>query len=436
MKMFRFRKMAIIGALGISGGAGFAQDASPQVVIPPTPNVIEHGESVESLLTIERATEIALANHASIHEVSAEVEHFRGTRWNDTRKPNPQLGYVASQIGDQGNAGQQGFYYSQEFVTANKLGLNSQVGGWEIETAKWKTEVQRLRVKGDVQQRFYDVLAARRQVEILTTMDAVLQDGVAVAERLLDKGEVSRGDLLQAQQRQKSNQLQLQNAKIQAETSVQLLAVVMGLDHLGSLRIAGSITASPPELEDSAGMESTIATHPLLEAARAEMVRHQWAVQRARVEPIPNVQTQWGAQYDNTTHDTVVNIQVGFNLPKNNRNLGNISAASADYIQASHKVKRLELALQNEYLKAFQNYSIAKQTLHQTETELLPIAQETLTTAQKLYQLGEMSYVGLLNAQQSYVTTLLELNSAQLNAWQAVAMIENGLLTGGLSLDP
>ena len=63
----------------------------------------------------------------------ADVDRARGLRWQVTRKPNPFVGYSASEVGNEGRAGQQGVYFSQEIVTANKLGLNDQVAGWEIE---------------------------------------------------------------------------------------------------------------------------------------------------------------------------------------------------------------------------------------------------------------------------------------------------------------
>jgi outer membrane protein TolC len=72
-------------------------------------------------LTLDRVIEIALKNHPSLREKSALVERARGMRWDATRPFNPTFGYQGSEVGDDGTLGLQGFYYSQEYVTANKL---------------------------------------------------------------------------------------------------------------------------------------------------------------------------------------------------------------------------------------------------------------------------------------------------------------------------
>ncbi|MEW4488088.1 TolC family protein [Thalassoglobus sp. JC818] len=384
-------------------------------------------------LTLDQAVSIALQNHPSIHERSSSVDRFRGLRWNSTRKPNPTVGYQASEIGDSGRAGMQGVFYSQEFVTANKLGLNGQIGGWEVESARWQTEVQRLRVIGDVRQRFYDLLAASKREEILHVMEAILQDGVSLTQQLVQAGQVGRGELLQAQLRLKENELRHQNAGTQVVAAKRALEVVMGGAPIELNHVVGSLSEAVPELDFDVELPKAIARHPAVEAARAEMVRHQWAVQREQVEPIPNIQSQVGVQYDNASYDTIVNLQLGFELPVNNRNTGRVAAACADYVQASFRAKRLELALREEFVEAFREYGVALQTLKQIENELLPLSQENLETAQTLYKSGEMSYLGLLTAQQSYVEVLLTLNTARQEAWQAVSLIENGLLTNALT---
>lgn len=387
-------------------------------------------------MTIESAIEIAIANHPSLQEQSAEVERVRGMRWDSTRKLNPTFGYQASEVGDAGTAGLQGFYYSQEFITANKLGLNNQVGGWQVESANWNWQAQKLRVAGDVRQRFYAVLAAKRRIEILEAMDAVLKDGVEVTQRLVDSGEIGTGQLFQAQLQRKQNLLELSNSRRRLEATGQALAVAMSIPVVNADNVAGVLDSSVPEYSYDEKFQAILQTHPIVETARAEMLRHQWSVQRERVEPIPNVKSQMGVQYNDATDETVVNLQFGLELPVHNRNRGRIAAASAQYIQASHKVQRLELALRDRFIEAFRNYTIARQTLDQIESELLPLSKESLSSTQSLYQAGEMSYVGLLQAQKAYVEILLSQNDARQQAWQAVALIDSGLMTGSLSLTP
>lgn len=409
--------------------------------LPPAPVAAEaplENEATQeqtASLTLEQAVQIALSHHPSLSEQRASIDRARGLRWDATRKPNPQFGYMGSEIGDDGRGGLQGFYFSREYITANKLGLNDQVGGWEVETENWRWQVQRLRVSGNVQQRFYEVLAAKRQIQILRTMELVLSDGVALTQRLVEAGEIGQGQLLQAQFQLKQNQLQLRNAEHQYRATQQSLAIAMGLNDLSGSELEGGLTSALPEFEADSLLQHLLATHPLLESARAEMVRHQWQIQRERAEPIPNVQSIVGMQHNMATDEALLNLQLGVVLPVNNRNQGRIAAACAQYAQASHQVKRLELQVRNRFIDAYRDYTVARQTLHDVEQELLPLSQESLRSIQALFRAGEVSYVALIQAQQSYVDTLLALNAAQLQAWRTIALFENGLLNEALTIE-
>jgi cobalt-zinc-cadmium efflux system outer membrane protein len=265
-------------------------------------------------------------------------------------------------------------------------------------------------------------------------MDNVLLDGVNLTQKLVDTGEINKGQMLQARLQRKQNNLKIRNSERRLTSAGQALAVVLGIDFVDLDAVVGEMDAAIPDYDFEVKFQSIAQSHPIIETARAEMLRHQWSVQRERAEPTPNLQSQLGLQFNNATDNVVVNLQFGLELPIHNQNSGRIAAATADYIRTSHKVKRLELALRQRYVTAFRDYTIAQQTLSQLENELLPLSQESLQSTQTLYKAGVTSYVGLLQAQKAYVDILLSLNDAKQQAWQAVAFINSGLMNGGLSL--
>ena len=58
-----------------------------------------------------------------------------GRRLQACRRPNPTVGYVASEIGNDGKAGQQGVFVEQEFIRGNKLELSHDVASREQQQA-------------------------------------------------------------------------------------------------------------------------------------------------------------------------------------------------------------------------------------------------------------------------------------------------------------
>lgn len=393
----------------------------------------ETGTSRRPPQTLEDLIELALEHNPSIQSTLAEVRRTRGMRWQLTRKPNPSIGYSASEVGNEGRAGQQGVFVSQEVVTANKLGLNDQVAGWEIQEVNWRWQEQKLRVTGDVRQRYYAVLAARQMLNILQELDAILASGVETTQRLLDAGEIGRGPLLQARLERQQNQLNLRNAQNILQAEEQALLATIGLMDLDLGGVTGTLDTEIPDLEAASTWRDIVQQHPRVESARAEVVRHQWNVQRQRVEPIPNVHSMFQLQHDNVTGSMIAGIQLGVALPVHNRNRGLIAAAAADTVRASFDSRQRELELRDQFVAVFRQYAVAREQVDTLTGELLPLARENLETVQELYRLGESSYLDLLTAQRTYVQSILSLIDARREAWQAVALIQSRLMSDSLA---
>src|SRR5262245_42220557 len=114
--------------------------------------------------------ELARANHPSLAAASARVEAAHGAWLQAGLGPNPELGYTASEVGNEGRAGQQGGFVSQEFVTGGKLRLSREVAARDIALAEQRLAAQRLRVAADVRIAFYDALVSQRRAQVATDL--------------------------------------------------------------------------------------------------------------------------------------------------------------------------------------------------------------------------------------------------------------------------
>jgi outer membrane protein, heavy metal efflux system len=383
--------------------------------------------------TEDELVQLALEHNPTIQATIADVNRARGLRWQVTRKPNPFVGYSASEVANEGRAGQQGMYVSQEIVTANKLGLNDQVAGWEVEQFNRRWQEQQLRVTGNVRQLFYAVLAARQRRDILRQLDEVLARGVEITRQLVESGEIGRGPLLQARLERQQNQLNLRNAERDLTAAQQALATTIGLPDLNLEALSGQLDSDLPVLEFESTWQGVIGDHPRIAATRAEQARHQWNIRRQQAEPIPNVHSMFQVQHDDVTNTVIAGIQVGVQLPVHNRNRGQIAAANADSVRASHELHRRELELRHRFVEAHRQYAVARQQVETLQEELLPLARDNLETIQELFRLGESSYLDLLTAQRTYIETILALIDARRDAWQAVVLINSRLMTDALS---
>src|SRR5690606_4436275 len=90
--------------------------------------------------------QIALENNPTLAQSQAHVSAGHGRELQAGLYPNPTLGYLGSEIGNDGRAGQQGAYFEQEFVRGGKLGLSQDVVAQDINRLGWEYETQRYRV--------------------------------------------------------------------------------------------------------------------------------------------------------------------------------------------------------------------------------------------------------------------------------------------------
>ncbi len=92
--------------------------------------------SKDTTLTLSDAEAMAISCHPALRAAGARVQAAHGNWVQVGLKPNPQIGYQGTEIGDEGRAGQQGAFFSQELVTAGKLDLNRAVAAREQAVAE------------------------------------------------------------------------------------------------------------------------------------------------------------------------------------------------------------------------------------------------------------------------------------------------------------
>ena len=149
----------------------------PTELLPPGVN------APNAELTLAELEQLAIANNPALAQAEARVRALRG-RWVQVGlPPNPSAGYIASEIGDEGKAGQQGGYVGQEFVTGGKLRLNRAIVSQEIQQAEQQLAAMQLRVQTDVREAYYAALIAQRRVDLASELLRVSgeADGSSIA---------------------------------------------------------------------------------------------------------------------------------------------------------------------------------------------------------------------------------------------------------------
>jgi cobalt-zinc-cadmium efflux system outer membrane protein len=411
-------------------------DSSAQAAIgaaaelpPPAPDAPK--------MTLAQLQGLALANNPTLEQARALTWRAYGGYVQAGLYPNPTLGYMGSEIGNSGTAGQQGAFIEQEFVTGGKLRLNQDVQARRQQQAMQSLAAQERRVLTAVHREYVGVLGAQMllafQQDLLTRIANLrrlvtnLRDPAQLQKMLQ---QFSRPEIALLQTEVARYESQFAAAASERDAAWQRLSAVVG-QPLEPVSLAGSLEQLPAPPSHDELWYRIVAESPQLAGARLGMARAQAAVSAAEAQVIPNVTVQAAPMYDYASREPMANVQVGLPLPIFNRNQGNILSAESDVVRASREIQRTEQMLRRELATEYQRYAAARALVDQYR----PILESTdrgleLTLSLFPRQVDAVATVtelrAFVEARQRYIEALKDMG-------QSAASLEGLLLVDGLA---
>jgi len=404
-------------------------EESEPLPLPPV-----KGGDQQRALTLAELEGIAFQNNPTLAAASARMNAARGRQVQAGLYPNPVVGYHATEIGNLGTAGQQGGFISQRFIMGGKLQLDQAIAGKEIAEAHFRFHAQEQRVLSDVRVRFYDSLVAQRRVAMTRELVRIGGELVTATERLLEGRQGTENELLQAEIKADESQILLDNASNEQIEVWRRLMAVAGAPAMQMTPLVGELESDLSNLDWDSCYAMVLGSNPELNAARKRVERARIVYRRATKEPIPDIDLSVSVRHHNVTESDVANVQVGIPIPIFNKNQGNIRAAQAEGVAACNEVKRIELSLQDRSAVAYRRYANASQQVERYSRRMIPRAERSLQLVTDGYEKGQVEYLTLLTAQQTY----LQVNLSYLDSLQQLrtssAIIEGQLLSGSLNI--
>ena len=376
---------------------------------------------------------LALGNNPAIVAAQANLNAAHGNWLQVGLKPNPVVGYIGDDIGNNGSAGAQGAFIRQEFVRGQKLELNRQVAAAQVARAEAGWDEASTRVMTDVRMQFYRTLMAQRRLEMTQELLEVSEQAADAAKRLLDIREGRKVDYLRARIEVDRLEIASQVANANHIASWRALASVVGLPHLSRRRLSGDLDDDLPEFDYEVAAGELLTGSPLIVAADAEAERTAWAIERAQAEVIPNLQTGLEVKHDTSSDRMLVFVEAGFQLPIWNRNQGAVQAACAQHQAAVARVSQIQLQLRRDLAVEFQKYEAARATVVRYAQHILPNTRTTVELAVAGLDAGELTYLDVLTARRTLFQANLDYLDALEALWVSAQRIDGLLLSNSLS---
>jgi cobalt-zinc-cadmium efflux system outer membrane protein len=381
---------------------------------------------------------MALQNNPTFAQATANIQAAEGRKKQSGSYPNPTVGYQGEQIrGGSFHGGEQGFFVQQDIVMGGKLGLNRKIFDQELKQAESEADEQKLRVITNVRMSYTQALAAQQTLELRHNLSKLADDAVETAHQLANVGQADAPDVLESEVEAQQAQLAVTMAEKNQRRVWTALAAVVGNPRLPLMRLEGKLEDTPPVNAEEL-VEKIVNQSPAVRIAELGVKRAEAALDRAKREPIPDLQLRGGMQQNGEllANGRAVGLQAfasaGVRIPIFDRNQGNIAAAKADVERSKREVERVKLVLRERAASVVQNYTFSQTAVDRYKNQMIPRAQKAYEMYSKKYQEMAAAYPQVLISQRtlmqlevSYVTALENLATSSLS-------LQSYLLTDGL----
>jgi cobalt-zinc-cadmium efflux system outer membrane protein len=262
-------------------------------------------------------------------------------------------------------------------------------------------------------------------------------EAVAISQELANVGQADQPDVLQIEIEAQQVEVALTKAEIEQQRVWRQLAAVAGDPTLQITPLAGDIEAFPALEKDSA-LQKIFDESPEVKIAAAGVMRATAALERERVETIPDILVRGGFKYhpflgaDLRPVGIVGFFDVGIEIPVFNRNKGAIEAARGQVEVAERETDRVRLALRSRLAGVYQDYEAAARLAEKYRDHMLPRAQRAYDLYRNNFQQMAAAYPQVLIAQRNVLQLQRDYIQELVSVWKSAAEIEGMLLSEGL----
>jgi len=395
-----------------------ATPPEPTAIPSPAPALLDGRPSPT---TLEEFVALAERSHPRLVAARAAIEAARGQAVQARLYPNPVAAVGSPQLA--GPESQWSYFATQDVVTGGKLRLAQQAALRDVQKAEYDLIRARFDVLREVRGSYYALLVAQRRIEIYRLLFDIAKRSYDIGMALAEAGEGTKADVLFWSIERDRAEVQLINASVFIETGRRQLAAAIGLPRADVGTIRADLFQKLPWFDLKALQEAIVRSNAQPRAAEAQVARAQWALERAAVEPIPNVNVLGGYQRQVGPPQQQGLVQLMMEVPLFDRNQGNIRSARAEIASSRADLRTIELDLATQAAQAIAAYRTAQRQADWYEQAILPKARETLELTQQLYARGEVTFLSLLQAQRILTETELAFVEAQADRWNGAVTI-------------
>jgi len=349
-------------------------------------------------------------------------------------RPNPSAGFSPIYVSNA--AGNTlpwlfGLNFDIPIETAGKRGYRIAQARQLSAAAQFNIAMVAWQVRSRVRASLLSLLAAERAAVIVQRRLGLDETIIKLLEQRLTFGEISQPEVTQAHIALNQDQLTLRDLQKQgSEARVQLAAAlglsVSALEHTAIMFDPLEQSPNVEALPDGDVRRHALTNRPDLLSALADYEATQADLQLEIAKQYPDLRLGTGYSWElGENRWWLPNISLA--LPVFNQNQGPIAAAEARRQEAAARFKALQAQVVAETDRALASTQAALNKLA-TADALLAAQEKQRQVAQTMFKAGETDRLALTSAQLEYETAALARLNANIQAQQALGLLEDAVL--------
>ncbi|MBC7522448.1 MAG: TolC family protein [Sandarakinorhabdus sp.] len=276
-------------------------------------------------------------------------------------------------------------------------------------------------VRAAVTNGWFDLMAAEKRLDLYASIARSYGASQTIAERRLQAGAISAGDLARPRTEMLRAQSDAARAGIDRREAQLALAVLIGREtDAAALQTIGD-GKLPATAMAATDAESIAERRPDVRAADARLSAARNALTGARALRHPDISV--GAQYENDQNGVGSSVGLGLAIPLQigNRYGGAIGAAGTDVAQAEANAAKVRAVAIAEIRTARRSADDASARRARYDDDLLPSARKAAASAEFAYARGALALLDLLDARRTLQAIELAAIDARTDEAKALA---------------
>ncbi len=438
MRSITVRQAPIVIIILTFAAISFAQQASPT---PPSEQFVSNDG-----LAVERLIELGAARRNDLLAARQRLAIAEGRLLQAGLRPNPTLDAEYGSPRFLGGEAERNFSagISQTFELGGKRNYRVAVARLELQQARAEILGIERQIAVEIRTSYANVLASARQLDLLEELITADQEMLRAAEARLKEGDVAPLDVNLIKVEADRLKVQVIQLRSDLDTGLLRLKTSTGAELNEVLRLAPQ-PDRPPRLDMGVSELTDLALNERadLQAAKIGEQLGSARVGLARADSVPNIagSIKYSRNKQIIDFPPVLNVPpfpqtdneltfgVSIGLPIFNRNQGAIAAAAAEKIQAEKQRAFLEATVRRDVAVGYRKYRAAAEAVVLYTTQILPRAEENLSSVRAAYGIGEFSIFDVVSEQRRLTESVTGYNQSLRDYYIALTELETAIGT-------